>query len=530
MTAVPMWFGPSERPLWAWLHVPDAGCAHAIVLCPPFGYEAWCSYQTYRALADRLVANGVGALRLDYDGTGSSAGHYTDPDRVAAWVGSVKLAIAELHRRGIARVSVIGLRFGAMLAALAATEGVDTLVLWDPVLAGKRYARELKAFAHAGGTSDPDAPDDGLLGVTGTIYTTDTVAEIAKLEAPVPAVRRVILLARDDRPLGAAYADRCTAAGIVVAQHAVAGMAALLETDNENAAIPDAALALIVAELGAGEPAPIDAHGRAEMALGPIIESVARVGPCALFGIHARAADDPRTHLVVMLGGGTEHQIGPGRVWVEFARALAARGIATLRADVDGVGDSPTRGPRSVVRSYDPEHILDIEDLVAFGRAQGYGKVVILGLCSGSWLAIHGAQRYPVDAIFALNAQLYFLEGMLVFSTLAASRAQQIPEREREDEGLRDGRWDYLDALGIHPPGIQWLEGALARGTRMHLAYAEHDEGIERMRSRNGKAFARLLENPLLTCEEMIGIDHGMHKFRKRAEVLAKIEAFVRAL
>ena len=54
--------------------------------------------------------------------------------------------MTELRRRGIARVSLVGLRFGATIAALAcdADTNVDTLVAWDPVVSGRRYSRELK--------------------------------------------------------------------------------------------------------------------------------------------------------------------------------------------------------------------------------------------------------------------------------------------------------------------------------------------------------------------------------------------------
>lgn len=537
-----MWFGAG---LWAWLHLPVAGCSHAVVLCPPMGYEAWCSYQTFRALADRLVAQGIGALRLDYAGTGSSAGSYEDPGQVAAWIASVRAAVGELRRRGVARVSLVGLRFGGLLATYAAiAEGdepaLDHLIVWDPVLSGKRFARELRAFALAGGTADAGGIEDGRLGVSGTIYTTETAAAIATLDpttAPAPRAQRALVLERPDRPVPTCLTDRWRAAGVEVALAAAEGLPELLETDNENARVPEATLDAIVAALAVApsEPAAVERGGATSIALtceGAAIRETAHViGPHALFAIHGAPAEDPHTHLVIMLGGGVEHQVGPGRVWVEFARALNARGIATLRADVDGVGDSGIRGPRSVVRSYDPEHVLDIGELAAFGRALEYRKVIVLGLCSGGWLAVQGGLRYPLDGVFALNPQLFWQWGMEVYSTMVETHEKQRVMRAREVEGDLDGRWDYLDELGFKSQAMTWLETLVARGVRTHIAYGEGDEGYESLLARNRGSLAKLLaSSPLLTLEELTGIDHGMHRFRRRPEVLARIEAFVRAL
>ena len=46
------WFGPAERPLHGYLHVPAEPRA-GVILCAPIGYEAWCAYATYRMYAER---------------------------------------------------------------------------------------------------------------------------------------------------------------------------------------------------------------------------------------------------------------------------------------------------------------------------------------------------------------------------------------------------------------------------------------------------------------------------------------------
>src|SRR5882757_5126910 len=66
------------RPLFAWHHAPPSALRRGagIVLCPPLGYEYMSAYPTMRILAERLAALGFDALRVDYDGTGNSAGDH----------------------------------------------------------------------------------------------------------------------------------------------------------------------------------------------------------------------------------------------------------------------------------------------------------------------------------------------------------------------------------------------------------------------------------------------------------------------
>ena len=97
-------------------------------------------------LATQLERAGYAALRFDYSGTGDSLGDGRTTT-VDAWVGDVASAADRLRSAsGAARLAVIGLRFGATLAALASARGdlrLRHLVLWDPVVDGAAYLREL---------------------------------------------------------------------------------------------------------------------------------------------------------------------------------------------------------------------------------------------------------------------------------------------------------------------------------------------------------------------------------------------------
>lgn len=116
-----------------------------MLLCNPFGEEASRSHRIYRVLATQLERAGFAVLRFDYSGTGDSAGEARDAT-LDAWLEDITAAAERLRAlSGAARIAVVGLRLGASLAMLAGARGlaVRHLVLWDPVVDGAAYLREL---------------------------------------------------------------------------------------------------------------------------------------------------------------------------------------------------------------------------------------------------------------------------------------------------------------------------------------------------------------------------------------------------
>lgn len=118
----------------------------AVLLCNPFGEEASRAHRTFRVLATQLERAGFAAMRFDYSGTGDSQGESAEAT-VDAWVADIATAAERLRAAADAsRVALVGLRFGATLAALATGRGavrVRHLVLWDPVVDGAAYLRDL---------------------------------------------------------------------------------------------------------------------------------------------------------------------------------------------------------------------------------------------------------------------------------------------------------------------------------------------------------------------------------------------------
>lgn len=145
------YFGETGRQLFGCYHYPQGANpkSSGVVFCYPMGQEYMRFHRAYVQLASRLARAGYPVLRFDYFGCGDSYGEHEEA-RLGQWVENTLAAIEELERRStVVKLSLIGARVGATVAALAAARRpfVDRLVLWNPVVDGRAHRQEL-AEAH----------------------------------------------------------------------------------------------------------------------------------------------------------------------------------------------------------------------------------------------------------------------------------------------------------------------------------------------------------------------------------------------
>jgi hypothetical protein len=111
-------------------------------------------------------------------------------------------------------------------------------------------------------------------------------------------------------------------------------------------------------------------------------ERVVTFGPGGiLVGVMTEPDEILGEAIVVMSNVGLNHRVGPYRIWVELARRLAQRGIASLRFDVSGLGDSE---PRAALLSDIDRSVLDLTDALDFLSQTHMPRFVLVGLCSGT--------------------------------------------------------------------------------------------------------------------------------------------------
>jgi alpha-beta hydrolase superfamily lysophospholipase len=479
----PLWFGPSERPLFGWLHLPEDGTAHGgVVLCQPLGIEATCVYYTYRLLADRLADLGLAVLRFDYDGTGDSAGEELDPRRLEAWLASVHEATEFLSATGVEAIGLAGIRMGGLFAATEAARrgGVDALALWDPCLSGKSYLRQQRFLRQISGGDE--ATPDGAVEAPGICFAPETVADFASLDLAQlegPLAKRILVLVPPDNSPPRTLSRRLE--GQSVDWDEATGQVELLDSNRQlspvdtvervaawmTAALSGTAVAVSLPEANTG-PATVGRTSRGQS----IRERTVRLGPLELFGIMTESGETGERPTVVLVDEGNTHHVGQARIWVDLARHLTGFGFSVLRFDLSGNGDSGTRlgQPGHVGRA--PEAFEDVWDAVRAISPKDPANVILMGFCSGAYEVLEQALGHPPNGVCVINPSFGFTppeaEGShdrrarqttkpwvvsLARRPLARATRNMAPdEADRWDKALVNGTWPV--AIATRRPGI----------------------------------------------------------------------------
>jgi len=424
---------------------PAAG-RHGVLFCSTIGDEALNVYRPLVHLADRFASAGCPTLRLEYYGTGDSGGEDGEPGRFQAWLASIAAGVRWLREHcGAGPVTLVGVRLGAVLAARAACEidDVMSLVLLAPVASGRRFLREmvLRANATAEIWQVPShIEDNGWFEAHGIRLDSRTRGELDRLDLadlPRRPAPHALVLDRHDSPAGNFIAERLRRAGTDVTSETAHGLAEMLRDPYDNA-VPHEAFATAVtyslsreaeerrATLTGSATAPLPPHlfparpDKAQSTPEGIAlptstgqESPVRLGPAGtLFGILCTPAH-PRDNAppVLIANTGANPRSGNSRSAVNIARWLAANGIASLRMDGSGTGDSSLEtGERGQPYSVQGDHDLTagVDELSRrFGTS-----VLVLGMCSGAFHALRAAyDDHRISGLMLLNLQKFVWQG-----------------------------------------------------------------------------------------------------------------------
>ena len=479
-----LWFGPADRPLFGTYHAPARRARAAVVLCNPIGHEALVFHRSYRRLALQLAAQGFAVLRFDYDGTGDSAGSDEDPNRVESWLESIGRAAEEASTlSGCADVVLVGTRLGALLAATYAERApVAGLVLIAPPRAGRAWVREARALQSLKDSQLPQIegvePDHGIAGF---LLSEATRAELNTLyfskTTRAPA-RHAFVVARDDLPAGEVELARHLNDIGVKAELCIApGYAASMPEDPFKAVVPTQIFDSLGAWLETSFPGALAAPNdepavdlRAPIAASPdpsIREHVVDVS--GLFGILSEPSEltERSKTGVVLLNIGANHHVGSNRMYVHMARNLANQGFQVLRMDFSGMGESRLGSVGKENDVYASRFMVEARSAVDTLIERGATRVVLMGLCSGAYVAYHTATADPrVSAVVLVNPlTFHWTEG----DSLEVRMRKSFGSTEQYKRRLF--RYDTWSRIVRGKVSVVAISGELARRVRQRATY-----------------------------------------------------------
>ena len=118
-----------------------------------------------------------------------------------------------------------------------------------------------------------------------------------------------------------------------------------------------------------------------------------------------------RSQVLLSGNGGRDPHYGAARQNVDFARYLARHGIACLRFDFAGLGDSiGPPGKENLLTHTFTDRLPDIRAALDALESEGFRRFAMLGLCSGAYHAFHAALADPrLSRLLLVNLPLFQL-------------------------------------------------------------------------------------------------------------------------
>jgi pimeloyl-ACP methyl ester carboxylesterase len=453
---------------FATLHRPERHRGLATVIVNDFGYPGMCAHWSLRHLAMQLASEGVPVLRIDLPGTGDSPA--MSGNRVEHWQVAVEDALAAMTaKEPELRVSLIGLRIGALLALNAARGNarVASLQLIQPFVSGQTYIE----YADSAGAAKHASYSARFPG--GRLLAEHYLSEIeertlAGLQADLSSVPAPVHVTGFTGDHSGEFAALAQARGIGLQHHTYDDLRHWLvgaPYTRLPQCFPDIVQRMQC--LLAGErPArmPILAARHPEALYDEEAVACADTDGSVQYGVLALPKETKTPGaLAVFFGTAADRRTGLHGNSVIWARHLASAGVATLRFDATGFGDSAPRpgcGNNEMLVEW---NYTDAGPWLAQMRQRGFVRFGVLGLSSGGYNAFQCALREPgVAALLGLNTARF-----AVRSTVEEIASAQIGDsRSYLTALLKPGTWLRLlrgevDVKRIGPALLRRLKGQL---------------------------------------------------------------------
>lgn len=412
----------------------SAQCVGAVVIAPPVGRDLVVAFRTLRRMAVSCAEHDFLSISIQYATDGDSyideGVRKQDPAFTADLDAAITFARNLLPEGPI---HVVGLGIGGTFCHLTQVMPGEVRLAWEPETPSAFLRREKRIRRLT--LSTPMRP--GIVELCGYELSQDAAQVLSQVHSPSPDAQRTTRI-ESDRDV--AYR--------------------ILRVSPHFAEIPFSAVDEIVSGLPRGPQRPLpNLQLRTEITLGggptAYRELALTVGPNHLPAVLALPAG-PIERIVIFTAAGSELRAGPGNLWVEASRALATRGVASIRVDRRGCGYATEVTQLGEARPYRQTNVTDLQDIATWARA-AYpdAECAMVGACSGAWGALMAARVTKIDTVLAINT----LEWRTDYSAFTDEYYQRIyRSSENAPWEVPEANEDTLQLVDIQQPFARLLK------------------------------------------------------------------------
>ncbi|THV20279.1 alpha/beta fold hydrolase [Peteryoungia ipomoeae] len=430
----------------------------AVLFLGSFGLEDMCLRAFFRRGAEDLARVGIQSLRFDYPAMGDALDHENGTLDLSQWEeASVDAAGVLRAHSGAKRVVMIGHGLGATLALRIADriEGLAGVACLAPVVSGRAYLRELQIWSRM--------VDEGLglgeayrnvseVAIGGHVLPEPLAGQLKRValsDDRLPSLAHALIASRPGRAGDLELGESLKARGADVSLVPYEDYDAFVANPSQSR-LPIALLNSVI-EWAVGLSSAVIEGG--ELYRNPLDTDASLQGDgfvehpvvfgANLYGIHCLPRTSTDRPSVLLLGTGYDRHAGWGRSTVNLARNLARRGIPSLRFDAAGVADSPARpgAPDQVLYSDFQEH--DVREALDFLAQHSAAPIVVVGRCSGAYLAIRSALSDPrINGVVCANPFVFAWDKAIDVDVALKGGARSL-----DDYGSRLLRWETVERI-----------------------------------------------------------------------------------
>lgn len=228
---------------------------------------------------------------------------------------------------------------------------------------------------------------------------------------------------------------------------------------------------------------------------------------------------------VILLNPGIVHRVGPGRIYVKIARALAAQGFTVLRFDFSGIGDSAVRLDNRPFEESSVDEARAAMNLLQATR--DINRFILLGGCSGAAVSLEAARadrrsiaailiNFPARpddeeqtirndrhyywnfAFLSLTSWRKLLTGQSNYRKIGGALAQGL-KRTFIDRGGASGSDQEFQAI---------LRELAGRGVQLTFICSKGDPLLRDLREAGGDDLRRMCAQGKVSCDVIPRSDH----------------------